>query len=433
VWSRLDIARSARTPLGLLTLLACVAIGSAAAAPDAFWSQLPAYPIAISNNAVTSVRHADDSTTIYSFMGIRNPTARRTITAASYKLTIPGGDWQRIADAPLLDGLAKIGASAVTIAGRVYLVGGYAVRPDGREVTEPKLYRYEPTGDRYVDLGPVSSEVDDTVAAVYRDRYLVLISGWHGPLNRSIRRVQFYDTVDGVWLRATQIPGPRPGLFGHAGGIAGDEILYLDGASNGTNFPISNRVFAGRITLADGDQPTIDWRELAAHPGSPTYRAANSLSPTFGGHLLIVGGTDNTYNFNGSGYDGEPSQPLDQVLVYDPNASTWAAVSTFGEHQATMDHRGLVRVGRGWSTVGGMIAPGLATDRVYRLTLRSERSQGDVDLDDDVDLSDVALQLSAFIVFSRDDTLDPRADLNGDDRIDLDDIEILLEHYAAGL
>ncbi len=142
------------------------------------WTELPSLPISVSNNAVTSVDSGDGTTTIYSFMGIINPLDADTITPLSFRMTLPGGEWESIADAPLLNGLAKIGANAVTVAGEVYLIGGYSV--DGfSETTEYRLFRYDVDADIYVELAEIFFEVDDTITGVYQDRYLYTVSGWH--------------------------------------------------------------------------------------------------------------------------------------------------------------------------------------------------------------------------------------------------------------
>ncbi len=337
-----------------------------AAADQAVWTQLPPYPTPITNNAVTSVDNGDGTTTVYSFMGMTFPFSTSTITAAAYHLTWPGGQWEPIADAPRLNGLAKIGASAVTVAGDVYLIGGYTVSRF-QEVTEHRLFRYDPGTDSYVQLADVPTEVDDTVAVAYLDRYIILVSGWHGPLNTNVANVQVYDTTIDQWSQATPIPAPLPGLFGHVGGIVGDRIVYFDGTKIDGGFTISDRVFVGQIDALD---PTlISWNEVAAHPGNPTYRAAGGLSATPGGRLLIVGGTDNPYNYNGTGYNGQPATPLDQTLAYDPVGDVWDTVANVGIHTVTMDHRGLVRIGDCWATVGGMPARNVATDAVQRMAL----------------------------------------------------------------
>ncbi len=352
---------------------------------DGVWSELARYPMPIANNAVASLQNGDGTTTIYSFMGIEIPTSASSITAASFRLVAPGGTWEAITDAPLLNGRGKIGANAISVAGEVYLIGGYTVG-GGPEVTEPRLFRYDPIGSAYVELAEVPVEVDDTVAAVYQDRYIYLVSGWHGPINNNVPRVQVYDTHTDVWVQATPIPGPLPGLFGHAGTIIGDRVVYLDGTKTSGGFTISDRVFVGRIDAGAGVKE-IAWREVAAHPGAPTYRAAASQGPAPDGRLLLVGGTDNPYNFNGFGYNGQPSFPLDQVLTYDPVTDDWREITAVGAHAPTMDHRGLVPAGSCWVTVGGMIAPGTATDRVYRLRV-VEGVLGDLDGDQDTDLED---------------------------------------------
>jgi len=337
---------------------------------EAIWQELPALPRAVANNAVTAVNNSDGTVSLYSFMGIEDPTNSLTATARAHRLDLPGGSWQPIADAPLLDGSAKIGANAVTVAGEVYLQGGYSIS-GFLEVTEPRLFRYDEAADLYVQLADVPVEVDDTVTGVYQDRYLYLVSGWHGPANDGVDNVQVYDTVTDTWQQATPIPGPLPGLFGHAGGLVGNQILYFDGVDSDIFTVASSRVFLGTIDPDGiGDVTRVDWVELDPHPGQPTYRAAASQGPVLGEGLLVVGGTDNPYNFTGTGYDGNPSLPLDQVLYYSFEADRWREIPAVGDHLPTMDHRGLVGAGKSWVTIGGMTAPGEATDRVYHLRLR---------------------------------------------------------------
>lgn len=349
---------------------------------DAVWSELASLPITISNNAVTSVDNGDQTVTVYTFMGIESPSSSNSITAASYKMTLPGGAWEQIADAPRLNDRAKIAANAVTVAGDVYLIGGYSAI--GFEITEHRLFRYDPAGDQYIELTEVPVEVDDTVAGVYQDRYIYLVSGWHGPSSTNVNNVQVYDTQTDTWTQATPIFDPLPGLFGHAGTIVGNRIMYMDGATIGFNFPISSRAFLGTIDPRNtGDLTIIAWEEVDAHPGSPTYRAAASLGATPDGRMLLVGGTDNTYNITGIGYNGAPSQPLDQVLAYNPTTDQWKVLATSGIHQPTMDHRGLVRVSDdAWVTVGGMIAPTEATDKVFMLTVLPICGNGVVEQDE---------------------------------------------------
>lgn len=369
---------------------------SHAGAEDGCFCDLPALPIAVSNNAVTSVANDDGTTTLYSFMGITDPDDSGSITAAAHRLDFPGGEWQRIADAPLLNGLARIGANAISVAGEVYLMGGYSVAGFS-ETTDWRLFRYEPDDDSYVELASVPAEVDDTVLGVYDDRYIYAVSGWHGPIFDNVANVQVYDTQTDQWQQATPIEAPLPGLFGHAGSIIGDRIFYMDGVISIGGFPITDRVFIGTIDSEKiGDVLSITWTELDPHPGEETYRGAASQTATSDGRMLLVGGTDNPYNFDGIGYNGQRSFPLDQVLAFDPIGESWTELAISGAHAPTMDHRGLVQVGAGFAVVGGMDGPGFTTSAVSLLRIDPITCAADLNNDGIVGTVDLLELLGAW-------------------------------------
>jgi hypothetical protein len=78
--------------------------------------------------------------------------------------------------------------------------------------------------------------------------------------------------------------------------------------------------------------------------------------------IVVTGGTDNPYNYDGIGYDGNPSEPLGQVFSYYPESDTF--VFHDDKPVPTMDHRGFpYGDGRLW-IVGGMEAGQSVTDRV---------------------------------------------------------------------
>lgn len=331
---------------------------------------LPSLPSPISNNAVAAVRRPDGSSTLYSLMGITDPNNTDTITTACHALDLrPSGEpatgaWRRITDAPALFDQGKIGASAAAVGGKVYLIGGYAVveteAGETVEVTEERLFRFDagPAGGAWTELSPVPTAVDDTAVAVHRGRWIYLFSGWHGPARDNVRRVQVYDVLTDEWAQATPLPGP--GVFGHVAAISDGVVLVADGTlvelaeDNRRAFAITDNVYIGRIDPAD---PTaIDWTRAPAHPGEPTYRAGAAVDP--GGLVHIVGGTSNPYNIDGTGYDGEPSTPLAQHLIFDPADRSWRVMDA---PAARMDLRGLVRTPNGLIQLGGMTRPGGAT------------------------------------------------------------------------
>lgn len=331
-------------------------------------SRLPALPEHLSNNAVTSVQNADGGFSLYTFTGLDGETASRRATLEAYRLNTTTGEWTQLADAPGVLGFRpKVGANAITVAGEVYLLGGYTVRSG--EVTEKELYRYDAATDTYEQLAPVPTQVDDTVVGVYQDRYIYTVSGWHGPINDNVLNVQIYDTLTNEWQQASQLPGPNTGLFGHSGTLINDRVIVVDGVKSAAGFSLSDLVFVGQID--PNDLTSISWQQLPAHPGLATYRAAASQAATTDGRMLLLGGSNNPYNFNSSvGYNGEPSYPLAQGLLFNPVSGGWEELLVEGEVLATMDHRGLVALGDdSWATIGGMDAPGLLTDQVVMYQL----------------------------------------------------------------
>jgi hypothetical protein len=69
--------------------------------------------------------------------------------------------------------------------------------------------------------------------------------------------------------------------------------------------------------------------------------------------VVFVGGSDNPYNYDGIGYDGEPSQPVSGILHYDLEKRAWRTLSSVAP--ASMDHRALAHFDGAWLTVGGML------------------------------------------------------------------------------
>jgi hypothetical protein len=94
----------------------------------------------------------------------------------------------------------------------------------------------------------------------------------------------------------------------------------------------------------------------------PRYRMAAVGVPNLDA-VLFVGGSENPYNYDGTGYDGDPSVPATGALLFDIDAQRWRVIEFEGE--PTMDHRGLVPFKGQWVTVGGMTSDQRVTDRVF--------------------------------------------------------------------
>lgn len=323
---------------------------------DSAW--LPPLPAPVANNAVAGLSRGE-RVLLFSFLGLgagKSATDTRsdawmlevqqTPRGAAANMAMPVGNWQRLADVPGPGG--RLAATAVSVAGKIFLFGGYTVADDGSEQSVPLVHRLDPDTLEYHARAPMPVPVDDTVSLVYQDRYVYLVSGWHDTDNVDL--VQVYDTQSDHWFEATAFPGPP--VFGHAGGIVQNKLVVCDGVQlvvdgQQRSFKASPHCFLGVI---DPDQPArIDWQKIAHYPHHARYRMAASAA---GGKIYFAGGSDNPYNYNGIGYDGVPSAPSAAVYAYDMASGQWQQARDL--LQPSMDHRGMIRLADGFVLVGGM-------------------------------------------------------------------------------
>lgn len=317
----------------------------------------PDLPEPVSNNAVTASDNGSASR-VFSMLGIGASKLYNSITNAAYAFNAGSGGWSGL---PAIPGLGRLAATAQSVAGNVYLFGGYTVSSEGAEHTIPNLDIFSSKTGSWSRGADIPIPVDDSVSGVYENRYIYLISGWSESDN--VDRVQVYDTATNTWMQATPISG-RP-VFGHAGSILGNRIIYCDGVyRNSGRFEASHDCWLGSID--PGDLKRIVWSQLPDHPGTARYRiAAGADVPR--GKVWFVGGTDNPYNYNGIGYDGRPSEPSSFAFAWDMPAATWQILTKSAP--ASMDHRGLIITGQSLITIGGMETGQRVTDHVRILEL----------------------------------------------------------------
>lgn len=323
-------------------------------------------PAPVSNNAVAILKsHA--GLQIFSFMGIGPKKTWSAISNAAYALDVDTGKWNQIHPVPGTAG--RIAASAVGARDHVFLFGGYVVDAQGGETTVPDLNVYEPLAGRWFRGSDIPVPVDDSVIGLYRDRYIYLVSGWSK--SDAVNNVQIYDAEKDKWLKGTPIPGTP--VFGHAGALVDDTIVYIDGAHRNPAGPqpkyiASDECWMGKI---DHHDPTkIQWSKLPNHPGSARYRIAAGGSDK-DDRIYFSGGTDNPYNFDGIGYNGQPSEPSPLTFAFNLRTTKW---ETIDQHtpNPTMDHRGLLAMPQGLVLLGGMEKAQQVTARVSVLPKQSK-------------------------------------------------------------
>ena len=315
---------------------------------------LPPLPEAVTNNAVASVT-VDDTQHIMSFMGLGSGKSYKDVHNKVWKLEIKPdgshGPWQTMPSVPASTKLkGRLAATAVGLDARIYLFGGYTVARDHSEVSAPDVYAFDVRNDKYIKLASMPVPVDDSVALVYKDRYIYLISGWHNDGN--VNLVQVYDTMKDEWFQASPYLG-KP-VFGHAGGIVDNQIMICDGVTTVPRM-LERRTFAAETACYLGEidfinPARINWFKWVHPTDESRYRMA-AAGDVENGRIIFVGGSNNTYNFNGVGYNRVPSEPSDEIWSYYLDSRTWKVTSS---ERATMDHRGLLRVCDSWVTLGGM-------------------------------------------------------------------------------
>ena len=321
------------------------------------WTTVPSLPIPVTNNAVAAGSQGGTAV-VYSFLGLDSTKRWNGVSNKAFRWMVGASKWEEIQSVP---GPGRLAGTAQAIGDKIYLFGGYTVAEDGTERSVPSVDVYSPSSATWSSGSPMPVPVDDAVSGVWRDSLIYLVSGWHDDDN--VSNVQIYDPAADSWQQGTPIPG-RP-VFGHAGGIAGNTIVYVDGVRRSTStqrYRIEPASWRGEI---NPDDPTvITWSALSSHPGPPLYRAA---AGTVGSLVVFAGGTDNPYNYNGIGYNGVPAKPLNGVFGFDVLTRDWHPLPALGA--PSMDHRGIVVAGERLVIVGGMTEGQRVTAQVVYATV----------------------------------------------------------------
>lgn len=335
----------------------------------------PALPEPVTNNAVASV-DTENGHFLLSFMGLGAGKTHQDVHNKVWALELEGESfapkkaWQQKSPVPSsLPQSGRLASIAVGVGDMALLFGGYTVDAAHNEVSSPDNFRYDVVTDTYHPIAQTPVPVDDAVALVFQQRYVYLISGWHNDGN--VNLVQIYDVKTDTWQQGSPFLG-KP-VFGHAGAIVSENIMLCDGVKVDAQ-PDQRRTFSAEPacyhgTIDTNDVKKIDWRTVAHPTSSARYRMA-ATGDVASNAAIFVGGSTNPYNYNGIGYDGEPSSPSNEVWCYDFKQSSWEVSHM---DSPTMDHRGLLAVGIGanrhFVTIGGMIGQQQVSNAVHRLDL----------------------------------------------------------------
>lgn len=316
-----------------------------------------AAPVARTNWAVTRVGEE-----VFAFHGLGAGKTFADIAHDVHAYGVRTGRWRRVGDIPVTEG--RLAGAAVTIGRHAYLFGGYTVSAAGAEKSMPEVLRFDPATGTFAPEMPMPVAVDDSVALPWRDRWIVLVSGWHDTGN--VADVQLYDTRTHAWSVGTPWPG-QP-VFGHAGGLVGDTLLVCDGvtAARGVDgkhrFALTDACWRGEMDPAAVGR--IRWSTVPPHPGRPRYRAGavGTRAGDGRGEVVFAGGSERPYNYDGIGYDGVPAAPSSAVVGYDLRSATWTLHAPLPV--PAMDFRGMIDADGHLLLFGGMRAGQVVSDGV---------------------------------------------------------------------
>lgn len=319
-------------------------------------SEVTQLPERITNNAVCE-GFINDTAFIYTFGGLDSTKLYSGIHLRSYRYNIQKNNWNKISSLP--DSLGKIASAASRIGNIIYITGGYHVFMDGSEISSNKVHRYDIVNNKFIKDGQAMPvPIDDHVQAVWRDSLIFVITGWSNKAN--VADVQIYDPNLNKWLKGTSVPdNDIYKSFGASGTIVGDTIYYFGGAASTKGFPIQNYLRKGIINPDDPTQ--IQWSNTVIRKSINGYRMA---STSVHDKAYWIGGSGNTYNYNGIAYDKSGGvQPLNRELHL--NNYKWEFEKN---NQFPMDLRGIANISDTIKyIVGGMLENQKVSNKVYRL------------------------------------------------------------------
>jgi len=320
--------------------------------------KIPAMPGAVSSNAVASLKNGLE---IYSLMGIGPKKTWDDITNQVYILRLASGKWTEGRAVPGVAG--RLGASAMGAKGQVFLFGGYVVDGQGSEITVGDVNSYVPEDHRWYRAADIPIPVDSAVIGMNHDRYIYLVGGRSkgGPVNN----VQVYDAEKNSWSQATPFPGTP--VYGHAGGLADDSIVYVDGAKKdataANRYVASEECWLGKIDHKDPNK--IEWSKLPPHPGPGRFGIVAGAGEREH-KILFSGGTTKPHTFKGVDYDGKPAELSPVTFAFELHGNRW---ETFSEDtfDVRTDGRGILSTPLGPLVLGGTLKNGAVSARVLAL------------------------------------------------------------------
>ena len=317
-------------------------------------------PIPVTNNAVCGIEIAGRKY-VYSFGGLGAGKTHSDITLRSFRLDLASNVWAEIEALP--DTMPKIAAAASVVNGKIYIIGGYHVFPNGHEKSSAKVHVFDPMTNKYLDnAADIPTAIDDQVQAVWKDSLIYVATGWSDSLNVGL--VQVFNPALNQWQYGTSLPNEYSyNVFGGSGTIVDNKLYFAGGAGNRQhkNFPIQSFMRTGQINPED--PLAILWQTQKIE-NAGIYRSGAII---INNQPAWIGGASLSYNYNGIAYTKQPAEPLKQILIYDNKKFTLKKSELVAP--PIMDMRGVAQFDDTIIIVGGMEVGQQVSNKVYRVNL----------------------------------------------------------------
>jgi len=319
--------------------------------------KIPAMPIAVTSNSVASLKNGLE---IYSMMGIGTKRTWDDVSNKMFTLSMKSGKW--VEGRPIPGVAGRLDSGAIGAKGEVFVIGGYTIDGQGNEYTVGDVNAYVPEDHRWYRAADLPVAVDGAVIGVNHDRYIYVIGGRSksGPVNN----VQLYDAEKNTWSQGTPLPGTP--VFGHAGGLADDTIVYVDGAKKDAasgKYVASDECWMGKIDHKDPSK--IEWSKLPAHPGPGRF----DIVAGAGEHehrILFSGGTVAPHNFKELGDDGKQAELSPVTFAFELHGNRWETLME-DTYDVRADSNGIVFTPLGPLIIGGTLKNAAVSARVLAL------------------------------------------------------------------
>ncbi|MCT6699575.1 Kelch repeat-containing protein [Rheinheimera sp. 4Y26] len=318
-------------------------------------AEIPTLPEPVSNQLVlqASVR---GQPYLASFAGLGSAKTPAAMHNKVWQLSLGQSNWQNIAALPGTNRVnGRIAATGVELNKHFFILGGYGQSSDGKSGTLADGYRFSPVTQSYSKLPDMPVAVDESVAFAHKDRYIYLLAGFHH--SGAVNLVQLFDNFTQKWSQATPLTGTA--VFGHAGVLVGNDILFCDGvkttsaADGSTQFVPEAACYLGKISDKNASQ--ISWRQIAHHGGKARTRQG-AIAVEVNGETMaaFIGGSETPYHLNGLTDDGKAIEPSSAIYLYSFKQQRWLKAAP--SETAVMDLRSLVLIDGEIFSIGGMLA-----------------------------------------------------------------------------